>query len=273
MARIAVLIVTHNSERCLARCLARLSDQQEEVQCILVDAGSSSTTYLDGLDTRPGTHLLRTANIGFAAANNLGYRAILEETECVVFLNPDAFLAPGTLDRARAILAAHPRVACLTGLLLGWDLQADRPSGRIDSTGIFRRWYGRWYDRGQGEVFSGQYNRAETVPAACGAFLFCRRSALDGTALDGGAVFAPEFFLYKEDIELSLRLRRAGWSILYHPGLTVYHCRGWQRDRSRMPYALRLAAAANEVRLYRRHPSPYILWALAKYLLVRWARL
>ena len=102
MARIAVLIVTHNSERCLARCLARLSDQQEEVQCILVDAGSSSTTYLDGLDTRPGTRLLRTANIGFAAANNLGYRAILEETECVVFLNPDAFLAPGTLDRARA---------------------------------------------------------------------------------------------------------------------------------------------------------------------------
>ena len=129
MARIAVLIVTHNSERCLARCLARLSDQQEEVQCILVDAGSSSTTYLDGLDTRPGTRLLRTANIGFAAANNLGYRAIPEETECVVFLNPDAFLAPGTLDRARAILAAHPRVACLTGPLLGWDLQADRSSG------------------------------------------------------------------------------------------------------------------------------------------------
>ena len=47
----------------------------------------------------------------------------------------------------------------------------------------------------------------------------------------------------------------------------------WQRDRSRMPYALRLAAAANDARLYQRHPSPYILSALAKYLLVRWARL
>ena len=243
------------------------------MQCILVDAGSSSTTYLDGLDTRPGTQLLRTTNLGFAAANNLGYRAIQEKTEFVVFLNPDAFLEPGTLGRARAILAAHPRVGCLTGLLLGWDLQNDRPSGRIDSTGIFRRWYGRWYDRGQGEVFSGQYDRAEAVPAACGAFLFCRRSALDETALAGGAVFAPDFFLYKEDIELSLRLRRAGWRILYHPGLTVYHCRGWQRQRRRMPYTLRLAAATNEVRLYRRHPSPYILWALAKYLLVRWARL
>ena len=198
MTRIAVVIVTHNSECCLGRCLAGLSEQQEEVECILVDAGSSQTAYLDGLATRPGTQLIRTTNIGFAAANNLGYRAIPEETECVVFLNPDAFLEPGTLDRARAILAAHPRVGCLSGLLLGWDLEADRPSGRIDSTGIFRRWYGRWYDRGQGEVFSGQYDRTEVVPAACGAFLFCRRSALDGTALDGGAVFAPEFFLYKE---------------------------------------------------------------------------
>ena len=92
-------------------------------------------------------------------------------------------------------------------------------------------------------------------------------------ALDGGAVFAPEFFLYKEDIELSLRLRRGGWSIHYDPGLTVYHCRGWDRERANMPHTLRLAAAANEVRLYQRHPSPYILWALAKYLLVRWARL
>ena len=163
MARIAVVIVTHNSECCLGRCLAGLSEQQEEVQCILVDAGSSQTAYLDGLDTRPGTQLIRTTNIGFAAANNLGYRAIPEETECVVFLNPDAFLEPGTLGRARAILAAHPRVGCLSGLLLGWDLEADRPSGRIDSTGIFRRWYGRWYDRGQGEVFSGQYDRTEVV--------------------------------------------------------------------------------------------------------------
>ena len=59
---------------------------------------------------------------------------------------------------------------------------------------------------------------------------------------------------------LDARLRR-GWP------------RGWQRERSRMPYNLRLAAATNEVRLYQRHPSPYILWALAKYLLVRWARL
>ncbi|MDX9833880.1 MAG: glycosyltransferase family 2 protein [Desulfobulbus sp.] len=272
MARIAVIIVTHNAEPFLDRCLAGLRRQEEETHLVLVDAGSASTAYLEGLDALPGIRVIRTKNIGFSAANNLGYRSIPEEIGNVVFLNPDAFLEPGTFARARATLAEHPQVGCLTGQLLGWDLQVGRPNGRIDSAGVFRSWYGRWYDRGQGEQSYGQYDRAEEVPAACGAFLFCRRAALDETALAGRAIFAPEFFLYKEDIELSLRLRKAGWGILYDPSLTVYHCRGWDRERTRMPRELRLMASANEVRLYQRHPSPYILWALAKYLLVRWAK-
>ena len=80
----------------------------------------------------------------------------------------------------------------------------------------------------------------------------------------------PAFFLYKEDIELCLRLRAAGWHLLYQPALRALHCRGWQSERQAVPWSLRLTAAANEIRLYCRHPSPYLLWALAKYALVRW---
>ena len=75
--------------------------------------------------------------------------------------------------------------------------------------------------------------------------------------------------MYKEDIELSLRLRATGWRILYDPRVELYHCRGWNRQRQTMPLARRVMASGNEVLLYRRHPSPYILWALLKYLLVR----
>jgi GT2 family glycosyltransferase len=95
----------------------------------------------------------------------------------------------------------------------------------------------------------------------------CRLEALPAVAT--GQVFDEDFFLYKEDIELSLRLRKNGWKLLYEPKVRAFHCRGWGGRRREVPLALRLAAARSEVLLYRKHPSPYMLWAVGKYLLVR----
>jgi GT2 family glycosyltransferase len=151
--------------------------------------------------------------------------------------------------------------------LAGYDSDLDLPTGRLDSTGIFRRWYGKWYDRGQGQPDGANYRSAQTVPALCGAFLFCRRRALEPELPQ---LFDENFFLYKEDIDLCLRLRRRGWQCRYEPALAVFHCRGWSADRKQMSRGLRLMAARNEVRLTVKHRSPYIAWALAKLLLV-WA--
>lgn len=267
---VAVIIVTHNSQSVIGRCFEALSQSDPPPdQIVLVDAGSAVPEYLDPLGRHPQVQLMKAANIGFSRANNLGYKAIADAAKYILFLNPDAFVMPQTLAQAMAIMERDPQAGCLTGRLLGYDIALGQPTGLLDSTGILRKWYGRWHDRGQGEEDHGQFGQLEAVPAACGAFMFCRRAALAQVALAEGAVFDPAFFMYKEDIELSLRLRQAGWHILYDPGLLVYHCRGWQRQRQAMPLAQRQMAAANEVLLYRRHPSPYILWALMKYLLVR----
>ena len=92
---------------------------------------------------------------------------------------------------------------------------------------------------------------------------------LEQVALERGVVFDPDFFLYKEDIELCLRIRKTVWKIVYVPGILVYHCRGWGKRRE-MPYEQRLLAARSELLLYVKHPSGYMIWAVAKYVLVRW---
>ncbi len=269
-----MVIVTHNSEPFLGRCLAALERQGPILQeLIVVDAGSESTGFLESLAEKPGVRLVQTENRGFSRSNSLGFGLCQQQAEYVVFLNPDAFVQPDVFDRAVAIMEQEPRVGCLTGRLLGYDITLDQPTGLIDSTGIFRKWYGRWYDRGQGESFDGQYSEPEDVPAACGAFLFCRSKALASIVLADGSLFDPDFFMYKEDIELSLRLRSAGWRILYHPELEAFHCRGWSRDRKKMSLEARRMAAGNEVLLYRRHPSVYMLWAVCKFLLVSLLRL
>ncbi len=272
MADIAVIIVTHNSEAVLDTCIAALVRYGDSCFVCIVDSGSSDTAYLAPYKDRSGFKVLYRDNIGFARSNNIGYRCCPHEAEYVVFLNPDAFITAEAFALAAAAMEADSCTGCLTGRLAGYDIQIMQPTGRLDTTGIFRTWYGRWYDRGQGETDQGQYCEPQVVPAACGAFLFCRRAMLEQVTLNGGGVFDPDFFLYKEDIELSLRIRKLSWSILYLPDVLVYHCRGWQQ-RQQVPRTLRIIAAAGEILLYKKHPSPYMLWALIKYLLVRFVGL
>lgn len=263
-----VVIVTHNSSEVLDICLAHLEKQTVPIKAVaIVDSGSSDSRYLDNVVQLGETHTIKTENVGFSQANNIGFKQIVKGREgMVVFLNPDTFLPTEFLAQAITVLNENPDAAMVSGKLLGYDPKDVKPTGLIDSTGIFRHWYGRWYDRGHGQKDHGQYDLITSPPALCGALMCCRLQALLPFQ---GEVFDPDFFLYKEDIELCLRLRATGWGLLYDPRLIAYHCRGWARNRRRVDYSLRLMAARNEVLLYRKHPGSMILWALLKLFLVR----
>lgn len=272
----AVIIVTHNSQKHLPLCLKALKEQTRlPLQVIVVDSGSHDPSYLEVWENDPLVTLHREAsNVGFCQGNNLGMARVDATVHYVLFLNPDAFLTTSFIEKACAVMEeeANSKVGALSGILLGYAMENHQPSGRIDSTGIFRTWYGRWYDRGQGDdVVSSRkiYKHREEVPALCGALMFCRLEALQKTALAPNVVMDPEFFMYKEDIDLSLRLRRQGWSLLFVPELEVYHCRGWGQDRKQVPQRLRLLSAKNEMRLYGRMRSPCYIYSALKYFMVK----
>ncbi|MFH0783684.1 MAG: glycosyltransferase family 2 protein [Pseudomonadota bacterium] len=267
-----VIIVTHNSDEELDICLTHLEKQTIPIkELVIVDSGSTDPHSLESMPRVVGTKIVKTKNVGFSQANNIGFKEIVTDRQgMVVFMNPDTFLPPDYLAQAVNVLNENPGAAVVSGKLLGYDLQKMKPSGLIDSTGIFRRWYGRWYDRGQGEKDYGQYDLIAAPPAICGALMCCRIKALHPYK---GDVFDPDFFLYKEDIELCFRLKAAGWALVYDPRLIAYHCRGWARKRQKVRYELRLIAARNEVLLYRKHPGPAMAWAMLKLILVKVFRL
>lgn len=263
-----VVIVTHNSAEELDICLAHLEKQMVPIKgLIIVDSGSDVPPSLDSISPLPGIKIIKTDNVGYSKANNIGFKQIVaDEDGMVVFMNPDTFLPPDYFAQAVHVLNENPGAAVVSGKLLGFDLKAMKPSGKIDSTGIFRSWYGRWHDRGQGQKDQGQYDLITSPTAICGALMCCRIKALNPFK---GDVFDTDFFLYKEDIELCLRLRKAGWTLVYDPRLIAYHCRGWARNRLRINRELRLLSARNEVMLYRKHPGPAMAWALLKLFVVK----
>lgn len=271
---VAVIIVTHNSEKFLFKALKSLEEQTKKPdRIVLVDSGSHDRGYLAPFASMDKTELIFAGNdIGFCKGNNIGYQALKSPYDYVLLLNPDAFLFPDFIEKATHFMeeAKNGRCGALTGTLFGYDISQDQPSGRYDSTGIIRTFWGGYRDRNQGEkVEVSPSGDAEEVPAICGALMFLRDKALKDLG-EGRAIFDESFFMYKEDVDLSFRLRKKGWSILYHPALSAYHCRGWNPDRRKMPRSFRLLSARNELRINWRLLSPLgVAYSGCKYLAVK----
>ena len=251
--KFAVVVKTYNEAHVLDRCIECLQGQTYPFDWIVIlDAGSRDTAYVekhrggDCLDVR-----LDPRNLGYSVGNNLGAQPYIDRADYIVFLNPDAFLPPEFLAQLNSLLEARraEKIGVLGPRLRRYNLSAGQETQVIDTTGIFHRWHGRWFDRAQGEIDDGRYagETLEIVPAICGAAMICSTEALRATQLSPGEYFRASFFMYKEDIELSLRIRERGFQVVYAGHLLAHHCRGWQ-SRRKMARRFRLMSAAKRDR-------------------------
>ncbi len=224
---VAAVIVTYESGATLERAVAALRAGTLAPDPILVvDNGSQDPTSLAALERVAAdvTVIRLVTNTGFCTANNLGFRAA-GPVDHVLFCNPDAYVTPTFLAEAVRHLDEHPAVGAVGPRLLALDDRGE-PDGRIDSAGIGQTWYGRFVDLGQGQPDDGPGDGAPRAALAlCAAALLARRGALEAVALPEGP-FDERFFMYKEDVDLGLRLRRAGWAVALRPDLVVHHERG-----------------------------------------------
>jgi GT2 family glycosyltransferase len=173
-------------------------------------------------------------------------------------LNPDAVVTPTFLQDAVSFLDANPDIGAVNPKLSGLDAETLQPTGLIDAAGIYWTWYGKSFDRGQGEVDVGQYDGPPVdVPALCAAAMLCRHQALKDVE-DGEGIFDESFFVFKDDMDLSLRLGRHGWRTVLLPSTVVYHCRRNKQSRRRsIPLWVRRRSLTNEWKLWRKGTLPF----------------
>jgi GT2 family glycosyltransferase len=198
LTAIAVVIVAYNSAGHLPETLAALRPQLADGdELLIVDNASSDAPATVVGDAR----LLRLErNVGFAGGCNAG--AASTSAPLLFFLNPDAQPAAGCLDALRTAAAAHPGWGAWQALVL-------LPGGHhVNTRGGEVHWLGVGWSGGYGEPVDQVPAEDRPVGFASGAALVVRRPAWDGA---GG--FDPDYFMYGEDLDLSLRLRLAGWEI------------------------------------------------------------
>ena len=239
MLRIAVNIVRYNHPvSLLETCIeAVLAQELDGYTVTLMENGSSDSVRLAMLSLFGGNpkfnYVDNGANLGFAGAHN---RFISRsEANIVLPLNPDTVMTSGYLNSLTNVFG-DPRVGAATGKML--RLESTAEGARVlDGTGIIVSRARRGRERGQNEADEGQFDNSRGVFGVSGTASAYRKSALDRVRIGEHEYFDEDFFAYWEDLDLSWRLRLAGYECVYVPEAVIYHSRvaGQSRNGYRRP--------------------------------------
>jgi GT2 family glycosyltransferase len=198
---LSVVIVTYNSAVAVRATLPALCPQlRGDDELVVVDNGSSDDTLAAVRRLAPAAVVVQSpGNVGFAAGVNAGARAA--RGELLVILNPDAVPNAGFVD---AIRSPAGDWAAWMGLVRAGE-GVNSSGGVVHFTGI--AWAGQAAPAGAREV--------AFLSGACLAIPRATFLAADG--------FSEPYFMYQEDVDLSLRLRLAGERLGIEPAAVVDH--------------------------------------------------
>jgi GT2 family glycosyltransferase len=255
--QLSIVVVTYNSPEWTARCLDALAGPGAPAvpyEVVVVDSGSQPPAR-EALRGRAGQArvLLVGGNIGFGRGCNLGVAH--SSGERVLLLNPDAVAHPGAIDALLAFDRAHPEHGVVGGRTL-------RPDGSVDPSSCWARptlWSLLCFATGLSTVFKrsrwadpesmGHWDRdtVREVDVVTGCLLLTSREIYRSL---GG--FDPDYFLYGEDADLSLRARAAGWRPAITPDAVVTHAVGASSASQGNKHVLVLTGKATLARKHRR---------------------
>jgi N-acetylglucosaminyl-diphospho-decaprenol L-rhamnosyltransferase len=242
-----VIIVNWNTGGQLRDCLSALSASQRagyalERVMVVDNASSDGSANELSFPRLPLSVIQNDTNRGFASASNQG--AAQCTSDYLLFLNPDTAVMDDTLTNSIRWMESreNSRTGILGAQLLDQNGQVSRSCARFFATrhfisrmlGLNRLSTNRFCDY---LYCDRDHLRSRYVEHVMGAYFLIRNCIFK--ELDG---FDERFFLYLEDIDLSLRASKAGWSSYYLTTARCYHRGGGSADRikaRRLFYTLR----------------------------------
>jgi hypothetical protein len=233
---LSVVIVAYQSHAELPACLASiprtLAGRPVEVTVVDNSRNADGTGDLVRRDFPWVDYADPESNLGFGRANNLGFRRTTGEQ--VLFLNPDTVVSETALAHCAARVAAEPDMglisprleladgsmdlACRRSVPSLWDglCRASGLAAAFPRTALFAG-YNLTHRPADGTYDVGMIN---------GAFMLGRRAVLTEIAGPDGVVFDEQFFMYGDDIDLCIRMGRAGRRIVYEGRVSITHLKG-----------------------------------------------
>ena len=269
---LSVIVVTWNVRELALDCLRAVTERSDglNIKLVVVDNASVDGTVAAVRSAFPGATLIANSNnVGFPAANNHGLAHA--HGRHVLFLNPDTVVGEGTLAACVRALDGDPSVGMVGCRMMYPDGRVQYECGRR----AYRLRHLLWEAFYLHELFPrsplfahqlmGDWDHRDRrdVEAILGAFMMLRRELV----LAVGGV-PDEVFMLHEDLALCLRVRAAGYRILYVGDVETLHHGGASRGKATS--ALDMLTGEVRVRLIRERGGP-VRAALARWMFAFWS--
>ena len=210
-SRLTIVSVTHHSAAVIGKSMAAI---RSAANIIIVDNASDDDTLDIVRRTVPQARIIKNIiGTGYGTAANLGMEAA--DTEFILTLNPDAFISDAVVAHLLAAADRYPDAGMLS------------PAHRSESGTLT---FTHDVDMFQAQLSSTPLSKwgNETAPEGdlCADFVSGAVNLFRKTAIEKIGGFDPKIFLYYDDDDICIRLRKAEYSIIQVPDAEICHIDG-----------------------------------------------
>ena len=218
---ISIITINYNGLKDTCELIDTLPLENDKLEVIVVDNASLQDEASIIEQRYPRVTVVRSSkNLGFAGGNNLGIQA--SHGRYLFFINNDTIIETKNEEQRNNFL--QPLIERLESsdkigmvcpkIRFSWGNHLIQYAGYTPLSSITMR----NHSIGFGEEDHGQYDTPHQTPYAHGAAMLVKREVINRVGM------MPEcFFLYYEEIDWSMMIRRAGYEIWFDPSFTVYH--------------------------------------------------
>lgn len=229
---LSIIVVNHNTRQLLVDCLNSVYDTLAGLpfELVVVDNGSSDGSQQAVRERFPEAILIESpVNLGFARANNLAIKRA--RGRYFLLLNSDAVVEPGAVKALIDFMEAVAEAGLAGGQLLNKDGSRQNSFSNFPTfatellnKGLLRLLFPRSYPSKRQDFLL-----PVRVDAVIGAFFVARREAVKQVGL-----MDEDYFLFLEETDWSLRMRKAGWGVYFVPGARACHFQGGTVGKNRI---------------------------------------
>lgn len=236
--KLIVQLLTWNGAKYIPKLFESLRKQTlKDWKFYILDNSSSDNTVeltekeLDNF-TIPYEIELGRENLGFAGGHNYLFKK--SDAEYFMLLNQDLYLQPDCLEKLVNFLDNNRDAATVSPRLMKWDFDDNLFTNKIDSLGLKVTKCRRVIDWRQGEDWNkaSADKQALEVFGVSGTAPMFRRKAIGRIVFSDSYFFDKNYGSYKEDVDLSYRLRSAGFRAFVLLGAAAYHDRSSSLNQS-----------------------------------------
>lgn len=219
-APLVIIFVNYNGYHDTVACVKsiKLHDDKNSF-VIIVDNASTENEDLEALkEIHYNTHLIyNTDNIGFGRANNIGIQWAQQNLnfEHLLLLNNDTLIAKGALTSLTEPFKINKEIGVTTAKIF---YESNRDLIWYGGADInYKRGWPKIVDFNKKPSLEGA-DKARFVSFISGCCMMFSKESIN--KLKG---FDDDFFMYCEDLELSMRANKLGYKLYYHPKSVIYH--------------------------------------------------